>query len=277
MCGSMAGYSGGLHKEDPMLTGTTHAFRDNSTTGASLATVHRLYAESRAPDLEAELLRRHERLALLLAMQMSHRGEPVDDLCQVARLAMLRALRNYDPNRGVQFSSYAVPAILGALKRHLRDRGWFVRPTRRVQESYLAVNSAIEDLRGELGREATTAELAAHCGITAEDVVESLAAGAGRRVVPLASVRSRHGDTEPEASLGDDGVSVAATEDHLLVAQLVARLPDAQREVITMSFFSGLTQAEIAARLGTSQSAVSRMRRRAIEDLRAVCRGEMSA
>ena len=239
-------------------------------TPVPVATIHRRYWEARDPELEAELLRRHEPLALRLAAGFSHRGEPYEDLCQVARIALLRALRNYDPDRAAQFSTYAVPTIVGALKRHFRDRGWLVRPPRRLQEAYLAVSKASEDLGAELGRAPTVQEIVASTGLATRDVTASFQAMGGRRPVPL-EVQARRGDGGvPAAVASDHGAQVARLDDELAVAQLLALLPEAERAVTNLWLFDGLTQGQIATRLGTSQSTVSRLRRQALDRLRAL-------
>jgi RNA polymerase sigma-B factor len=231
---------------------------------------HRLYAESHDPRLEAELVRHHEPLAAHLANRFAHRGEAVEDLRQVALVAILRALRSYDPGRGVRFSTYAVPTVLGALKRHFRDRAWLVRPPRRVQEVYLVVHEVAERLHEQLGRSPTVPEIADAAGLAPDEVIEGLEARGGRRAVPLeAPLRHEQGPTVASAA-SDGGASEAGIHDRALVSELVRRLQGPEREVIMLSFLSELTQKQIAARLGTSQSTVSRVRRHALQRLRAL-------
>jgi RNA polymerase sigma-B factor len=230
---------------------------------------HRRYVQSHDAELEAELLRYHEALAVRLATRFAHRGEAPEDLRQVALLAMLRALRSYDPERGAQFSTYAVPSILGALKRHFRDRAWLVRPPRRIQETYLLVHGLVERLHEELGRSPTVREIAQASGLNPDEVVESLEASGARRAVRLEG-RVRPDDESTVASaVSDDRADVTAAEDRFVLAELLRRLPRQERDVIVLSFVSGLTQKEIAARLGISQSMVSRARRIALARLRA--------
>ena len=121
--------------------GPLRSRHEQESSGRSLDVVHQMYAESHDPGLEAELIRRHRPLAIDLSSRLSHRGEATDDLHQVATIALLRALRNFDPYRGARFATYAVPTILGPLKRHFRDQGWAVRPPRRVHDTYLVVHS----------------------------------------------------------------------------------------------------------------------------------------
>jgi RNA polymerase sigma-B factor len=203
-------------------------------------------------------------------MRFSHRGEALDDLCQVALLALLRALRNFDPNRGAQFSTYAIPTIVGALKRHLRDRGWLVRPPRRTQHAYLEVTAASEQLGAELHRTPTGAEIAEYMSVPVDHVKNALEARGGRYPVPFDVALDARGAHAGEALVSDKGAQVARAEDQLFMGQLVGRLPEGEREVLALTF-CGLTQGEIAARLGTSQSTVSRLRRRGIGRLRLLC------
>jgi len=242
-----------------------------------LDAAHRRYAESHDRELEAELVQHHRALAGLLANRFAHRGEPLEDLRQVALMALLRALRNYDPGRGAQFSSYAVPSILGALKRHFRDRGWLVRPPRRVQETYLSVHQAVEELQVDLGRSPTVLEIADWVGLHADEVIESLEASGGRRAVPFGATAVPGDVPTLDAVVSDGGTQATGAEDAVLVSQLIGRLPANEREVIVLSFFSGLTQGQVAARLGTSQSTVSRVRRLALQRLRAAHDEDVSA
>jgi RNA polymerase sigma-B factor len=255
---------------------------DRRRTGSSkhtldLGTLHWLYAQSHDRELEAELMRRHESLALQLARRFARRGEPTDDLYQVALLGLLRALRRYDPERGVRFSTYAVPTILGELKRHFRDRTWLVRPTRRIQEAYLAVSTAIEVLGSELGRPPTCKEIADYATLPVDDVIESLEASAVRHAMPLEVPAQRGDDGTGESSVSDDGRHVTNAEDHLFVVELLRLLPKAERDVVVLSFFSGLTQGQIATRLGTSHTHVWRLRRRALNRLRVMQGDEVTA
>jgi RNA polymerase sigma-B factor len=239
--------------------------------GADVEAAHARYAESHDARLEAELLHRHEALAVQLANRFVNRGEPAEDLRQVALLALLRAIRNYDPGRGARFSTYATPVILGALKRHLRDRGWLVRPPRRVQEVYLAANAAIEDLHKRLGREPIAVEIAEHTGLPLREVVRGLNASGARHATPL-PMPGLHG-LEPTDDLAerDLGSPVSRSDDRCFLDELLRTLSNGQRQVLALSFFADLTQSQIAARLGVSQSTVCRLRRQALRQLRMVC------
>ena len=240
---------------------------------ADTAALLRAYAAGHSPALEAELLRRHNPLAEQLAGRFAHRGEPLEDLRQVARLALLGALRSYDPDRGTALSTYAVPTIVGALKRHFRDRGWLVRPPRRLQEAYLAVQGATSELEAGLGRPPTAAEVARHAGLPVADVTASLMAAGGRHAawVDRGGIERRAGG--PDEAEGDEDAAMAGAEDACAVEALVRALPDVERRVVTLSFFHGLSQTQIASHMGTSQSTVCRLRQRALDRMRALYDG----
>ena len=247
------------------------------TPALEIDRAHRRYAQSHDPSLEADLLRHHEPLAVGLARRFTHRGETLEDLSQVALLAMLRALRSYDPDVGAQFSTYAVPTVLGALKRHFRDRAWLVRPPRRVQETYLVVHEVADRLQEELGRSPSVAEIAHAAGLGPDEVVIGLEAAGGRRAVPLDAPLRTGEDAAMAWVASDGGADEAGAHDRALVSELVRQLEGPEREVILLSFFNELTQKQIAARLGTSQSTVSRLRRLALQRLRALHDEEVDA
>ena len=231
--------------------------------------LHARYFEHRSPDVAAELIRRHEGLAGSLATRFVGRGESVDDLRQVALMGLVLALDRFDPSRGLKFSTFAVPTMLGELKRHFRDRSWLVKPPRPLQERYLQVQSVVDWLTQELGRPATVAEVAAHLGITVEDVVEALEVGGVRR--PVVSLDDEVGD---DASitfldvLAKEDWGHTSAEDRLFLDALLRSLPDSEREVLVLFFFGNLSQRDVGLRLGQSQMTVSRTKERALQRLR---------
>jgi RNA polymerase sigma-B factor len=210
-----------------------------------------------------ELIGEHTRLAEALARRMMHRGEPLEDLCQVAMVGLLKAVERFDPERGVRFSSFATPTILGELKRHFRDRGWAVRVPRRVQELHLAVREATTVLHQELGRPPTTKELAKLVSVREEDVIESMEAGTLYR---LTSLDSDPGG-QPERASGERDPHLDAVEDRVTAERLLALLPEREQRIIRMRFYEGRTQGEIAENIGISQMQVSRLISRSIETL----------
>ena len=239
-------------------------------------TAHLLYADFQERGLEAELLRRHELLAIGLAQRFAGRGEAMEDLCQVALLALVRALRNYDPWRGTAFATYAVPTILGELRRHLRDRAWLVRPPRRIQEAYVVVHEATERLRAQLGRTPTVQEIARQVRLPIDDVIEGQRASGARRAVALDGLAAHDGGRLAGAAVQLPGRQCVAPEDGCVLAQLVRCLPEIERSVIVLSVLWDLPQSRIAVLLGTSQARVSRARTRGLEHLRQLHRDESS-
>ena len=145
------------------------------------------YRETGDRELRNALVEDHVRLAEFLARRFAQRGEALDDLRQVALLGLLKAVERFDPDRGVQFSSFATPTILGELKRHFRDRGWAVRVPRRIQELNLQLNETVATLSQDLGRSPTPSEIARRAGVREEDVLESMEAGSLYRLASLDS------------------------------------------------------------------------------------------
>ncbi|HWK29484.1 MAG TPA: SigB/SigF/SigG family RNA polymerase sigma factor [Solirubrobacter sp.] len=208
-----------------------------------------------------QLVQRFLPLARQLARRYRRGGEPVDDLTQVASLGLLKAIDRFDPNRTTAFSSFAVPTILGELKRHFRDKSWSVRVPRDLQELAVKVGPATE----ALGPAATPAELAAHLGVTVEQLLEAREAAGAYRAVSLDS--PREDDDEPrEFGAIDPGFGEA--EDAATVERLMRVLTDREREVLRLRFAEDLTQAEIGLRVGVSQMHVSRIIRQALVRLR---------
>src|SRR6516164_3848741 len=220
--------------------------------------------------LRDELVEAHIGLAEYLARRFANRGEPLDDLVQVALIGLLKAVNRFDPNRGVEFSTYATHTIAGELKRHFRDKGWAVRAPRRMQELYLRLTQVVGSLGQQLGRSPTIAELASETQVSEEEVLEALEAGQAYRFASLDVPKggSEDGDTIGEG-LGEDDPDLANAESRVVLSPLMAKLPARQRQIIRLRFFEGLTQSEIASRLGISQMHVSRLLARSVAELRA--------
>jgi RNA polymerase sigma-B factor len=220
--------------------------------------------------LRDELVEAHIGLAEYLARRFSNRGEPLDDLVQVALIGLVKAVNRFDPNRGVEFSTYATHTIAGELKRHFRDKGWAVRAPRRMQELYLRLTQVVSSLGQQLGRSPTIAELATQTQVSEEEVLEALEAGQAYRFASLDVPKggSEDGDTIGEG-LGEDDPDLANAESRVVLSPLMAKLAPRQRQIIRLRFFEGLTQSEIASRLGISQMHVSRLLARSVAELRA--------
>jgi RNA polymerase sigma-B factor len=213
----------------------------------------------------------HLPLARRLARRYSHGAEPYDDLVQVASLGLVKAADRWDPERGVAFSAYAMPTILGELRRYFRDFTWDVRPPRGTQELSLAIGRAFEPLHGELGRPPTVAELAERLGRPAEEVVEAMQAGQVRALDSLDAAADAEESVGEQIGRDDDGYE--RVEARATLERLTSILDDHAREVMRMRYEEDLLQAEIATRLGVSQMSVSRVLRASLERLSAYCSG----
>jgi RNA polymerase sigma-B factor len=213
-----------------------------------------------------------ERL-LPLARRMARRSdEPLDDLVQVATLGLIKAIDRFDPARETAFSSYAVPTMLGELKRYFRDNGWAVHVPRGMQERVMQVDSAVKDLARRKGRSPSAGEVAAALALTDEQVLEAMEAASAYDAVSLESYRfGDDGDGETYAeSIGVEDGRYELVEYGATIAPTLAALPARDRIVLHLRFVEDLTQAEIAERVGVSQMHVSRLIRRALERLRTV-------
>lgn len=196
------------------------------------------------------------------------RGLPADDLRQVALIAVLKAVERFDPEMGVAFSTFAGRTIDGELKRFLRDRSWSVRPPRRQQETFLAVRRMEDELLLRTGRSPTVAELAEAVGVSQDHVLEAMEAGGARRATSIDQPSPSTGAADPDRMLGGVEGQFEQVDVRMLVADLLDGLDDRERQVIELRFFEELGQPEIAARLGLSQSYVSRLIRRVLQGLR---------
>jgi RNA polymerase sigma-B factor len=217
-------------------------------------------------------------LARRLAARYQGRGEPLDDLCQVAALALVKAVDGYDPARGVAFTSYAVPTIVGALKRHFRDTAWRVRVPRRVQELAVGLGASSARLAQQLGRSPSLAELAGFLDAADGDVAIALNAWRFRRLESLDALAPTGGSGRRPVmdAVGVVDARFDAVTDWQVLRPLLAALPVRERRVVAMRYFGDLTQAEIAVQVGLSQMHVSRLLVRALRQLRAGMLGEPS-
>jgi RNA polymerase sigma-B factor len=212
------------------------------------------------------MITRNLGLAHQLARRFLHRGEPLDDLVQVASVALVKSVDRFDPERGVDFAAFATRTIIGELKRHFRDKGWAVRASRRVQELYLEMGHATSTLTQELGRSPTVAELARATGATEEAVIEAIEAGQGYR---SSSIDASENEDDPlSARLGERDSGYESVEERALLGPALATLPAREQSILRMRFVDGLTQSEIATEIGVSQMHVSRLLASSLEKLR---------
>jgi RNA polymerase sigma-B factor len=229
------------------------------------------FALERSEDTRTRLIEAHRPLAEHLARRFTHRGEPYDDLVQVSSLGLIKAVDRFDPGRGVEFTTFATKTVVGELKRHFRDKGWAVRAPRRVQELYLHLGHAIAHLSQELRRSPTVKELAEETHASEDDVIEALEAGQAYR---LASLDSAGPDEEGiGARLGTEDNRFDGAEWRAVLGPHLDTMTRRDREILRLRFVEGLTQSEIAARVGISQMHVSRLLTRSLATLREACAG----
>ncbi len=225
-----------------------------------------------------ELVRRLLPLARRMARRYRRSDEPLDDLVQVATLGLIKAIDRFDPARETAFSSYAVPTMLGELKRYFRDNGWAVHVPRGMQERVMAVDGAVKELSRQLGRSPSVAEIAESLNSSAEQVLEAMEASSAYDAVSLDSYRfGEEGDGETYAeSIGFEDERFDLVEYGATIAPTLQALPARDRIVLHLRFVEDLTQAEIAQRVGVSQMHVSRLIRRALDRLRTVAEASAS-
>jgi len=215
------------------------------------------YADGGDERQRNRLVEEHLGLAHQLARRFTDRGEPYDDLVQVASMALVKSVDRFEPDRGVEFSTFATRTIIGELKRHFRDKGWAIRAPRRIQELYLAVRPAIETLTQELGRPPTVAEIADTVGASEESVLEALEASQRYRTASIDAPDRQEGSISLRLGQVDSGYE--GTDDRMLLVRAMAELPEREQTIIRLRFVDGLTQSEIASRVGLSQMHVSRL------------------
>jgi RNA polymerase sigma-B factor len=229
------------------------------------------YLDKRDPVDREMLVERFLPLARQLARRYQRPEEPFDDLFQVACLGLVKAIDRFDLEREVAFSSYAVPTILGEIKRYFRDRTWSVRVPRDLQELALKVDRAVSDLSLDLHRQPTVEEIGAKVGAEEEDVLEALEASGAYKATSLESPRGSEdesGDTLGD-TLGTEEHGFALAEDRATIEHLMRSITPREREVLRLRFAEDLTQAEIGERIGVSQMQVSRIIRQSVARLRA--------
>lgn len=239
--------------------------------------IRALFESYQAASSEEEKLPYRERLVEqfiglveFLARRFRNRGEPLEDLVQVGTIGLLKAIDRFDLERQVEFSTYATPTIVGELKRHFRDKGWAVRVPRRLQELHLELTKVVGHLGHDLGRSPTVAEIAQAASISEEEVLEGLEIAQAYNFTSLdAPIDTGDGGSTSFADqLGEDDEHLENLEYRASLAPEMAKLPERDRTILYLRFFKGLTQSEIADRLGISQMHVSRLLNRTLTQLR---------
>jgi RNA polymerase sigma-B factor len=204
-----------------------------------------------------------------LAGRFFGRGESNEDLVQVATIGLIKAVDRFDPDRETQFLSYATPTIVGEIKRHFRDKGWSVRVSRPMQELYLSITRLLPEMAQELGRSPRVDDLAERLGVSGEEIMRGLECGQAYTARSLsAPVGGEEGGIMLADMLGGDDERMESVADRQTLRQLLAEVPERERNIIALRFFANLTQSEIAERVGVSQMHVSRLLTRTLSDLR---------
>jgi RNA polymerase sigma-B factor len=230
----------------------------------------------RAPEGDQErqvarnrLVELHLPLVEYLARRFRNRGEPYDDLVQVATIGLIKSIDRFDLDRGVEFTTYATPTIVGEVKRHFRDKGWTIRVPRRLQELKLSLAKATADLSQRLGRSPTVAELAGHLGVSEEDILEGLQSANAYSAVSLDAPDGSDEDSPAVAdSLGAVDEALEGVEYRESLKPLLEQLPPREKKILLLRFFGNKTQSQIAVEIGISQMHVSRLLARTLAQLR---------
>ena len=216
-----------------------------------------------------ELVEMHLPLVEYLARRFRNRGEPLDDLVQVATIGLIKSVDRFDTERGVEFSTYATPTIVGEIKRHFRDKGWAIRVPRRLQELKLALTKATAELAQEQGRSPTVGELAKRLGMSEEEVLEGLESANAYAAVSLdAPEGSDESRSAVADTLGEYDEALDRVEYREALKPLLDQLPVREKKILMLRFFGNMTQSQIAVQLGISQMHVSRLLARTLAQLR---------
>jgi RNA polymerase sigma-B factor len=236
---------------------------------------HDLFAQLAVdPTVRTAIVERFMPLARQLARRYEHGREDLDDLEQVAAIGLIKAIDRFDPERGLAFTSFAFPTILGELKRHFRDRSWSVRVPRPLQERVSRIDGATAELSGELGRSPTVTEIAARCATSTEEVIEALQAAKARHATSFDRPRNDSDETYDLAIVdpGFERAENAADLEHLL-----GILGERERLILRLRFREDRLQSQIAEMTGVSQMHISRLITRSIDRLHEASRQPASA
>jgi RNA polymerase sigma-B factor len=226
--------------------------------------------DPRRERLRDALVTEHLPVARHIARRFGHRGEPHDDLAQVATLGLINAVDRFDPERGSDFLSFAVPTIMGEVRKYFRDSSWSVRMPRRLKELHLAINAGSARLSQTLGRAPTPSELATHLGLSREEVHEGLQAGNAYHSASLDDLLlAEDSSISLGSTLGEEDRGLEVIEQREALHPLLEQLPERERAIVVMRFFGNMTQTQIAQKIGISQMHVSRLLAKTLRQLRA--------
>ncbi|MGH3332005.1 MAG: RNA polymerase sigma factor SigF [Nocardioidaceae bacterium] len=226
-------------------------------------------SESRRAEIRDSLVRLHLPLVEHLTRRFLNRGEPYEDLLQVGTIGLIKAIDRFDTDRGVEFSTYATPTIVGEIKRYFRDKGWAIRVPRRLQELRISISNATARLTQELGRSPTISEIARAVGVMEEEVIEGLESANAYATLSLDATDS----TEDSAlsmldTIGEDDEALEHIENRESIKPLLEQLDPREKHILTLRFFRGMTQSQIATEIGVSQMHVSRLLNKTLAQLR---------
>jgi len=225
--------------------------------------------DPRRPELRDQLVTGHLPVAEHIARRFSRRGESGEDLVQVATVGLINAVDRFDPARGTDFLSFAVPTVMGEIRRYFRDSSWSVRVPRRLKELHLSISAASNELSQQLGRAPAPSEIATRLGLTRDEVYEGLEAGNAYHSVSLDDMLTQDSDsTSLGDMLGEPDAGMEGVENHESLLPLVRELPERERTILVLRFFGNLTQTQIAEKIGISQMHVSRLLTKTLEHLR---------
>lgn len=229
------------------------------------------YARSRSPQLRDRLVAMHQNLVRYLAGKFVNRGEPLEDLIQVGTIGLINAIDRFDSERGIKFSTYATPTIVGEIRRYFRDKAWSLKVPRRLQELNQTASKAQEALSGKLGRPPTIREVAQRLGTTEEETLEAIELGNAYDTVSLDSKMMGESDSAPLSLaefVGSEDESLKSLEKHGDLDHALESLEPRERAIIVHRFFQDMSQAEVAKTLNISQMHVSRLQNRALSQLK---------
>jgi RNA polymerase sigma-B factor len=251
-----------LHEEDSASTTRERSLVlfGQLTAGHSSAT-----DRSRA---RGQLVELHLPLVEHCARRFVNRGEPFEDLLQVGTIGLIKAVDRFDSDRGVEFSTYATPTIIGEIKRHFRDKGWAVRVPRRLQELRMSIGSATGELSQQLGRSPTTQEVADRLGVGIEDVLEGIESANAYATLSLDAGDREDGLGSLIEMMGASDEALDHVELRESIRPLIEQLPPRERQILMLRFFRQMTQSQIAREVGISQMHVSRLLTRTLAELR---------
>ncbi len=233
----------------------------------------REYRQTRDPRIRDRLVQLNSDLVHFIARRFANRGEPLEDIEQVGFLGLIQAIERFDPSLENEFSTFATPTIMGEIRRYFRDKSWAVRVPRRLQENYLRVSRAQEELSRTLGHAPSIAEIGMHVGLEPDEVLAALEVSPAQHTVSLESTPSGGASdgegTELGERIGREDENLERVEIKALLEQAMAHLTPRERQIMMLRFFDQLPQTEVARRLGISQMHVSRLQRAALEHMRA--------